>query len=225
MNKSRAKLTLSLLALICLLAMVIAVLLAITAYRIVRFGSQESNNNADVAIVLGAAAWGNKPSPVYKQRIAQAVSLYKSGRVRQIIFTGGTRSAAFPSEAQVGMQFALKLGVPAQSILVETESHTTWENLRNAKVLMADNSMKSALLVSDPLHMLRACALSQTLDMTVAPAPTPSSRFQSWRVWAKFLWRETWTYLVYALTGQADSESTGGVFVYTKPCAPLIDPI
>lgn len=181
--------------------------LTFTAYRIVRFGSQVNGSSADVAIVLGAAAWGSKPSPVFKQRIAQAVSLYQLKRVRWIIFTGGTRAADFPSEAEVGMQFALKLGVPASSMLVDTQSHTTWENLFNARALMKSNALKSALLVSDPLHMLRACALAQTLNMNVEPAPTPSSRFRSWGAWTKFLWRETWTYLAYSVTEQFNNES------------------
>jgi uncharacterized SAM-binding protein YcdF (DUF218 family) len=174
-----------------------------TAYKIVRFGAEESVNSADAAIVLGAAAWWNKPSPVYRERINQAVGLYKQGRVRWIIFTGGTRQPGYPSEAQVGRQFAASAGVPPGSILVDMDSRTTWQNLEHAKVLMDAVGLHSALLVSDPLHMQRAVAMAQDIGIKVEPAPTMSSRVQSWTAQGKFLWRETWLYLGYRVFGQA----------------------
>jgi uncharacterized SAM-binding protein YcdF (DUF218 family) len=174
-----------------------------TAYKIVRFGAEESSNSADAAIVLGAAAWWNKPSPVYRERINQAVNLYKQGRVHWIIFTGGTRQPGYPSEAEVGRQFAESAGVPPWSILVDMDSRTTWQNLEHAKVLMDSGGLQSALLVSDPLHMQRAVAMAQDIGIKVEPAPTLSSRVQSWTAQGKFLWRETWLYLGYRVLGRA----------------------
>lgn len=175
----------------------------VIAYSIVRFSAQESGNSADVAIVLGAAAWWNKPSPVYRERINQALALYKQGRVRLIIFTGGTRQPGYPSEAEVGRQFAESNGIPPWSILVDADSHTTWQNLEHAKVLMDSGGLHSALLVSDPLHMQRAVAMAQDIGIQVEPAPTLSTRVQSWTAQGKFLWRETWLYLGYRVFGQA----------------------
>ena len=189
-----------------LIALAISLLVAgflVVAYGIVRFGAEERDNSADVAIVLGAAAWWNKPSPVYRERINQAVALYKQGRVRLIIFTGGTRHAGYPSEAEVGRQFAESNGVPPWAILVDGDSHTTWQNLQNAKVLMESGGLHSALLVSDPLHMQRAMTMAKDIGIQVEPAPTPSSRVQSWTAQGKFLWRETWLYLVYCVFAQS----------------------
>jgi uncharacterized SAM-binding protein YcdF (DUF218 family) len=191
---------------------VLAIVLLIAGYlgiacKIVRFGAQESIGSGDAAIVLGAAAWGSKPSPVYRERINQAVLLYKQGRVRWIIFTGGTRQAGYPSEAEVGLQFALLSGVPSWSMLVDEESHTTWQNLEHAKVLMDSAGLHSALLVSDPLHMKRAVAMATELGIQVESAPTLSSRFQSLPTWGKFLWRETWLYIGYLIFGHV-SETT-----------------
>ena len=61
-------------------------------------------NEADAAVVLGAAAWGNKPSPVFRERINHALTLYQTGRVKKIIFTGGTPKAGFATEAEVARQ-------------------------------------------------------------------------------------------------------------------------
>lgn len=171
------------------------------AYKIVQFGAQTSTSPGDAAIVLGAAAWGNKPSPVYRERLQQAVLLYKANRIQWIIFTGGSREAGFPSEAEVGKQFAALNGVPNAAMLVDPASHTTWQNLENAKILMASAQLHTALLVSDPLHMRRVMTMALDLGMQVEPAPTLSSRFQSWPSRGKFLWRETWLYLNYCVFG------------------------
>lgn len=171
------------------------------AYKIVQFSTQTSTHSGDVAIVLGAAAWGNKPSPVYRERLQQAILLYEANQVHWIIFTGGSRETGFPSEAEVGKQFAVSHGVPIGATLVDTQSHTTWQNLAQAKTLMESAGLHTALLVSDPLHMKRAMAMAQDLGIPVEPAPTTSSRFQSWSIWGKFLWRETWLYLNYCVFG------------------------
>lgn len=176
----------------------------LVAWRIVQFGNHPSSATADAAIVLGAAAWGNKPSPVYRERILEAVALYKAHRVRWIILTGGSPQAGYPSEAQVGQQFCVSNGVPWTATLVDEASRTTWQNLEAAKELMAPNGIHQVLLVSDPLHMRRAMAMAEGLDLQASSAPTPSSRFRSLLTRGKFLWRETWLYLAYVLLGVKD---------------------
>ena len=173
--------------------------LGLVAWRIVVFGNRVGDSSADTAIVLGAAAWGRNPSPVYRERINEATSLYKRGRVHWIIFTGGTRQPGFPSEAEVGRQFSARQGVPAAAMLVDTDSRTTWQNLENAKLLMASNGIRTALLVSDPLHMCRAMAMAGDLGIQAEAAPTPSSRFRTWETKSKFLWRETGLYVDYVI--------------------------
>lgn len=172
------------------------------AWQIVQFGNQTSDASADAAVVLGAAAWGNKPSPVYRERINEAISLYKNGRVHWIIFTGGTPQSGYPSEAEVGRQFSAAHGVPNSAMLVDIESRNTWQNLERAKELMELAGIRSVLLVSDPLHMSRAMAMALDLGLQAKPAPTLSSRFRSWTTWGKFLWRETWLYIDYKMFGR-----------------------
>lgn len=169
------------------------------AWRIASYGTLSVDANADAALVLGAAAWGNRPSPVYRERINEAIALYKAGRVRYLVFTGGTPEPGYPAEGEVGRQFAIAHGVPAAAVLFETTSRTTWQNLANARELLAPVGIQTVLLVSDPLHMRRAMAMASTLGLQAAPAPTPSSRFQSLASRGEFLWRETWLYIDYLL--------------------------
>lgn len=169
------------------------------AWQIVSYGNLSISSRADAALVLGAAAWGKKPSPVYRERIKEAVTLYQSGRVRYLVFTGGTPESDYPAEGEVGRQFAIEHGVPAAAILVETTSRTTWQNLANAQTLFAPVGIQTVLLVSDPLHMRRAMAMASSLGLQATPAPTSSSRFQSFVSRGEFLWRETWLYIDYLL--------------------------
>jgi len=106
------------------------------AWQIVSYGNASVDSHADAALVLGAAAWGNKPSPVYRERINEAIALYKAGRVRYLVFTGGTPEPGYPAEGEVGRKFAIEHGVPAALVLFETSSRTTWQNLVNARELL-----------------------------------------------------------------------------------------
>src|SRR5688572_21621592 len=99
-------------------------------WKIVRGAGIDETRKADVAIVLGAAAYGDKPSPVFEQRIAHGVDLYKQGTVRKIILTGGFGDGAEFSESQVARRYALEQGVPERDLLIEKTSRTTLENLR-----------------------------------------------------------------------------------------------
>ena len=171
------------------------------AWQIVGYGSASVDSHADAALVLGAAAWGNKPSPVYRERINEAIALYKTGRVRYLVFTGGTPGQGYPAEGEVGRKFAIDHGVPAAAVLFETTSRTTWQNLANARELLAPVGIQTVLLVSDPLHMCRAMAMASRLGLHAAPAPTSSSRFQSFASRSEFLWRETWLYVDYLVLG------------------------
>ena len=172
------------------------------AWEVIDFAGLPSESSADVAIVLGAAAWGNKPSPVYRERINEAISLYKRRRIRRIIFTGGTSKEGFPSEAEVGQKFAISNAIPSWAILVDVDSRSTIQNLRCAKDLMDKSGLHTALLVSDPMHMKRAMAMAADLGSHARQAPTSSSRFQSLLTQTQFLSRETWLNMEYMVLRQ-----------------------
>lgn len=170
------------------------------AWSIVDYGrSDNSRDRADAALVLGAAAWGNKPSPVFRERIRHAIQLYQTKRVRWIVFTGGTPVPGYPSEAEVGRSYALKAGVPMTAMLAESESRTTWGNLQNAHYLAEPFGIRSYLLVSDPWHMRRAVLMAHDLGLNVLPSPTGSTRFRTVMAQWNFLIRETWLYIGYRI--------------------------
>lgn len=164
------------------------------AWSIHRFGFSDRGQTADCAIVLGAAAYHDRPSPVLKERINHAITLYKSGRVPRIILTGGFGKGAPYAESEVALEYCVKKGVPREALLHETNSHTTYQNLREAKVHLDAHSWSSALVVSDPWHLKRAVAMARRLGVEAHPSGTLSTRFESPKAQLHFVLRELYFY-------------------------------
>ena len=184
------------------LLLVLPAWLGFLGYEIARFGAVHTDRGGDAAVVLGAAVWGKQPSPVFRERIRHAIWLYKRGRVRKIIFTGGKQGGKAYTEAEVAKGYALQHGVAAADILVETVSTTTLENLLQARKLVKKYRIGSMLLVSDPLHMKRAARMAKDLKLVVYPAPTPTTRYKGGFKKFKFLLRELYFYQRYLLVGR-----------------------
>ncbi|SHI71516.1 Uncharacterized SAM-binding protein YcdF, DUF218 family [Rubritalea squalenifaciens DSM 18772] len=172
------------------------VLLILTVYAswqiwdIHRYGHVDDGGQADCAIVLGAAAYYNKPSPVFKARIDHAIKLYKEGRVKKVILTGGFGKDAEFAESEVAYEYCLKNGIPDKDLYKETESKTTEQNIAQAKKLMDKFGMESALLVSDPWHLKRAHAIAEKYEMQNRPSATLTTMYKSDESRLKFLMRE-----------------------------------
>lgn len=141
---------------------------------------------APAAIVLGAAAWGHKPSPVFKERIQHAVHLYQAHITQKLIFTGGALRDDIPSEGEVGARWAIKLGVAPEDTAYETTSRDTWHNLKNANVILQREQIDSVILVSDYFHLARAGIMARDLGLHVQLSPTPTSKFNNFSAIDKF---------------------------------------
>lgn len=175
-----------------LLLLVLAWLAGVAAY-IVWVGQRDDAAPADAIIVLGAAAYDAKPSPVFEERIRHGIDLYKRGLAPTLIFTGGYGgTGARFSESQVARRYALRQGVPEKAILIESLSRNTHENLRQARMLMQQHKLHTVIIVSDPLHMARALRISHDLGIRSIGSPTPTSRFRSFATRCRFLLQEVY---------------------------------
>lgn len=73
----------------------------------------------------------------------------------------------------------------------------TRENIRYAKQIQRQQQWRTALLVSDPLHMLRLKTIAQDNGIDSRSSPTRSTRYKSWWAQTRFLLRETFYYSGY----------------------------
>ena len=173
----------------------------VLSVQIWSFGAVDGAAKSDCIIVLGAAVYGDKPSPVFEERIRHGIHLFKDGYAPLIVFTGGKGVRATLAESEAAAKFAISNGVPQDSILTEDRSRTTQQNLAEANALMDGRGLKSAILVSDPLHLFRAAQMAEDLKIEAHLSATPTSRYQSLRSRMGFLIRELYFCHHYWITG------------------------
>ena len=183
----------------------LAVVFGVLASRVYSFGNTRSDAPADAAIVLGAAVWSSGVSPVFRERINHGIDLYRRGKVHKLIFTGGQGNPGEPTESSAARDYALQSGVPAQDILIEEKSHTTYENIRYAKQVADAHGIKRVLIVSDPLHMKRAVLMAQDVGFAAEPSPTPTTRYQGLKSQLGLLAHETYYYIGYLIRRSFES--------------------
>ena len=164
---------------------------------ICRYSTVSSDANCDCAIVLGAACSDSGVSKVYEERLNHAIILYEGKRVQRIIVTGGLGEGNTKTDAEVAMEYLVSCGIPKEVIFEENTSTITQENLENAAVIMSDEGLSSALIVSDPLHMRRAMLLADDAGIEAYPSPTQTSAYKTLKTKIPFVARETFFYVGY----------------------------
>ena len=147
----------------------------ISAVAVLVWSSRDEARPAQAIVVLGAAQYAGKPSPVLRARLDHALDLWNRHLASLLILTGGTGSGDTTSEAAVGRNYAKKHGVPDSAILVENEGRTTSESMRAVAGMLEVRGLQSALLVSDPFHMLRLRILARRFGFTPYTSPTRTS--------------------------------------------------
>ncbi|MDQ3953369.1 MAG: YdcF family protein [Actinomycetota bacterium] len=157
--------------------LVLVVLLAYPGWLAWRIWDQSHNDEvraADAIVVMGAAQYNGRPSPVLQARLDQALYLYEEDLSPTVIVTGGRREGDRFAEAEAAALYLEAEGVPTQAILQEDEGTTTLESLEHVRELSRDEGIDTVLLVSDPLHSERVKTMAEDLGFEEAwtsPAP------------------------------------------------------
>jgi uncharacterized SAM-binding protein YcdF (DUF218 family) len=142
---------------------------------IVDSGRREEAQRADAIVVLGAAQYEGRPSPVLKARLDHAAALWAHGLAPRMIVTGGRGVGDTTSEAAVSMRYLAQRGVPVDSISMDLEGLTTSQSMVAARRFLRTKSYPAVILVSDPFHMLRLAILARRLHMIPLLSPTRTS--------------------------------------------------
>ena len=152
-------------------------------------GRMDQARPADAIVVLGAAQYAWRPSPVLKARLDHGIALFKKGMAPRLILTGGRGEGDTTTEAAVGRRYAIKRGVPASAILLEDVGRTTDESLHGVATIMHEAGVTRAVLVSDRFHMLRLDILARRHGITAWTSPTRTSPIERNSM-------ETWEYVI-----------------------------
>jgi uncharacterized SAM-binding protein YcdF (DUF218 family) len=129
---------------------------------------------ADVIVVLGAAEYRGRPSPVLEARLNHALFLYLQNLAPRILTTGGRGGDPTFTEGEVAHAYLSRHGVPSEAILVESEGETTVQSIAAATEIMRQMNLKSCIVVSDGYHIYRVKKMLETQGMQVYGSPRPS---------------------------------------------------
>ena len=156
---------------------------------------------ADAIVVLGAAQYNGRPSPVLKARLDHAYDLYKGEFAHAIITTGSYGPDPNFSEAEVSTKYLVQRGVEVANIVTEQGSGTTSDSIRASSNLVHAKGWKSVLVVSDGFHLFRVKKMFMDNGIIAYTSPAPNSPIEgsaSQRFWYSL--REVLLFFVYRWT-------------------------
>jgi uncharacterized SAM-binding protein YcdF (DUF218 family) len=153
----------------------VAVVAGYATFRIWTQGQRDEQRPADAIVVMGAAQYNGRPSPLFAARLDHAVELFHAGVAKHLIVTGGKADGDRTTEAATARAYAIAHGVPGDAILGEDASRTTLESIRAVGGLLREHGLKDAVFVSDRPHMLRVLRMASDEGIAAWGSPTATS--------------------------------------------------
>jgi len=185
--------------LVFLLLLAALVYCGLLFHRIAQQSRLDEARPADVIVVLGAAEYGGRPSPVYRARLEHAAELFQKGLAPFIITSGGPGGEKNFSEGQVGRDYLAAHGIPERQLIAETQSHDTNESAQRVAAIMRANGMKTCIAVSDDYHLYRVKKMLEAQGVTVYGSPRAESRPVSPGQHTKLVMQEIFKYIAWKL--------------------------
>lgn len=149
--------------------------LAVTFFQVWRASTDDRAAAADAIVVLGAAQYNGRPSPVLRARLDHAMALRQQGVADVIVVTGGNRPGDRYTEATASADYLLGLGVPDSSIRREVSGTNSWQSLAAAARFLRDEGLIDVVLVSSPYHALRTEVIAGEVGLDGRASPAQRS--------------------------------------------------
>ncbi len=130
---------------------------------------------ADAIVVMGAAQYNGRPSPVFKARLDHAADLFRQRLAPRVIVAGGTGSGDVMSEAAVGRRYLLTPGTDTAAVVAIGTGRSTEPALRAAAAWIRERGGHRVILVSDDFHMLRLGLIARRLGLLPLGSPARTS--------------------------------------------------
>jgi uncharacterized SAM-binding protein YcdF (DUF218 family) len=147
----------------------------VTLYQVHTTGSDDRARPAEAIVVLGAAQYDGRPSAQLRARLDHALTLWQQGIAPLVVVTGGNQPGDRFTEAEASAAYLAERGVPAEALVLENASRTTFDALASTQVLLAQRGLDDVVIVSDPFHLLRARLIATEVGLSAVTSPTPTS--------------------------------------------------
>lgn len=155
----------------------LVIYVGVTFLQVWNASRQNDADATEAIVVLGAAQYDGRPSPVFQARLDHAIELYDEGLAGTVVLTGGNQAGDRFTEGYSGYRYLVEQGLPESALVLEDQGTNTWEQLAAAARILRQRGQTRVLLVSDPYHSYRLEATAEELglDPQVSPAATGSS--------------------------------------------------
>jgi len=181
-----------------------------TALAIWWTARQDARPKSDAIVVLGSAQYNGVPSSIFAARLEHARALYQQGIAPVVVTVGGKKSGDNFTEAEAGRDYLANEGVPRKNLLAVPEGVDTLQSMRDVAAVLRQRGWHSAVLVTDPWHVMRAEKMADDSGIDAASSPTRQGPAVQTRT-TQFLYimRETAAYLLYRVTGHSVAGAPG----------------
>jgi uncharacterized SAM-binding protein YcdF (DUF218 family) len=137
--------------------------------------SRRQTSTSDAIVVMGAAQYNGRPSPVLRARLDHAAALYFRGVAPIVLVTGGVGRGDTLSEAEVGRHYLIQAGLPPDAVAALPPAPSTYQALQAVAEWFDGRDSRRVLLVSDGFHMLRLRIIAPHLGLIPFTSPAPGS--------------------------------------------------
>jgi uncharacterized SAM-binding protein YcdF (DUF218 family) len=159
---------------VLLVVALVVLYFGVTFVQVWNASRSDHATKAQAIVVLGAAQYNGRPSPVLAARLDHALDLYRRGIAPKIVTTGGNQPGDRFTEASTGASYLIRHGVPESAIELETQGSTSWESLAAAARFLRKEHITDVVLVSSPWHALRTEQIAGEVGLHGHSSPAPS---------------------------------------------------
>ena len=179
-----------------------AAILGYAAFRVWQQGETDERRAVDAIVVLGAAHYEETPSAVFAARLDHAIELYHAGLAPYLVTTGGRAPGDRLAEADTARSYALQRGVPPEAILSEDQGRDTLTSIRAVRDVLEGRGLRSAIFVSDRLHMLRVLRIAEDEGIEAYGSPTTTGPVTTQERWLRSFGHELGGLAAYLFLGR-----------------------
>lgn len=181
-----------------------------TAVAIWWTARQDHRPHSDAIVVLGSAQYNGRPSSIFQARLEHALALYRQGVAPVVVTVGGKKAGDQFTEAEAGRDYLNQNGIPANALLAVQVGVDTLQSMQAAAEAFRQRGWHTAVLVSDPWHVMRAVRMADDAGIAAVGSPTRQGpAVQTRATQFRYILRETAAYLLYRATGRSVAGAPG----------------
>lgn len=174
--------------------------------RIATVATTDDRTPTQAIVVLGAAQYNGKPSPVYRARLDHARELYRAGVAPLVVTIGGGQHGDRTTEGASGKKYLADRGIAEDALLAVPTGSDTLTSLEALTAVLAARKIDRITIVTDPPHAHRAELIARDFGLTARLSPVSDGPATQSSVQTRYYQREILGTLYYLAIGGSSGQ-------------------